>query len=136
MLLNEKHIEEGLEHKYLREIKIQYHSDNRKHRYELVEKPKKKKKKFIRNFKDKKLAVKVIMDCRATSVHKCRIWLGLFKYDVISTKLIGSFEGQNMLTQWNVLSYRVDLDFHDYELPIEIDENGHSDRNIDYEIKR
>ena len=76
------------------------------------------------------------MDCRATSVHKCRIWLGLFKYDVISTKLIGSFEGQNMLTQWNVLSYRVDLDFHDYELPIEIDENGHSDRNNDYEIKR
>ena len=26
--------------------------------------------------------------------------------------------------------------FHDYKHAIEIDENGHSDRNIDYEIKR
>ena len=44
MLLNEKHIEEGLDHKDLWEITIQYHSDHRKHRYELVDKPKKKKK--------------------------------------------------------------------------------------------
>ena len=133
MLLNAKHIAEGLDHKNLREITIQCHSDHIKHKYELVNKPKKK---CIRNFKDEKLAVKVIMDCRTTSVHKFRTWLGLFKYDVISTKLVSSFEGQNMLTQWNVLSYRVDLYFHEYELPIEIDENGHSYRNIDYEIKR
>ena len=26
--------------------------------------------------------------------------------------------------------------FHDYKLAIEIDENGHSNGNIDYEIKR
>ena len=26
--------------------------------------------------------------------------------------------------------------FHDYKLAIEIDGNGHSDRNVDYEIKR
>ena len=26
--------------------------------------------------------------------------------------------------------------FHDYKLTIEIDENGHGDRNIDYEIRR
>ena len=36
-----------------------------------------------------------------------------------------------METQYNVLSYRTDLHFHDYKLAIEIDENGHSDRNID-----
>ena len=41
-----------------------------------------------------------------------------------------------MQTQFNVLGYRIDLYFHDYKLAIEIDENGHSDRNIDYEIKR
>ena len=35
-----------------------------------------------------------------------------------------------------VLSYRIDLYFHDYKLSIEIHENGHSNRNIDYEIKR
>ena len=30
----------------------------------------------------------------------------------------------------------MDLYFHDYKLAIEINENGHSERNIDYEIKR
>ena len=35
-----------------------------------------------------------------------------------------------------MLGYRIDLYFHDYKLAIEIDENGHSNRNIDYEIKR
>ena len=42
MWLNEKHIEQGLDHKNLREITTKYHSDNRKHRYELVDEPKKK----------------------------------------------------------------------------------------------
>ena len=32
--------------------------------------------------------------------------------------------------------YRIDLYFHDNNLVIEIDENGLSDRNIAYEIKR
>ena len=41
-----------------------------------------------------------------------------------------------MQTQYNVLGYRIDLNFHDYKLAIEIDENGSSDRNIDNEIKR
>ena len=41
-----------------------------------------------------------------------------------------------MQTQHNVLAYRIDLYFHDYKVAIEIDENGNSDRNIDYEIKR
>ena len=36
----------------------------------------------------------------------------------------------------NVLGCRMDLHFHDYKLAIQIDENGHSDRSIDYEIKR
>ena len=31
--------------------------------------------------------------------------------------------------------YRIDLYFYHYKLAIEIDKNGHSDRNIDYEIK-
>ena len=41
-----------------------------------------------------------------------------------------------MQTQYTVLSYRIDLYFHDYKLAIEIDENGHSNRTTDYEIKR
>ena len=52
------------------------------------------------------------------------------------TKIISAFEGKNMQTQHNVLGYRIDLYFHDYKVAIEIDKNGNSDRNIDYEIKR
>ena len=41
-----------------------------------------------------------------------------------------------MQTQYNVLGYKIDLYFRDYKFAIEIDENRHSNRNIDYEIKR
>ena len=47
---------------------------------------------------------------------------------------MSSFEGENMQTQDKV--FKFDLYFHDCKLAIEIDENGHSDRTIDYEIKR
>ena len=47
-----------------------------------------------------------------------------------------SFEVENMQTQYSVLGYRNDFYFHDYKLATEIDENKHSSRNIDYEIKR
>ena len=47
-----------------------------------------------------------------------------------------AFEGENMQTQYSVLSYRIDLYFHKYKLAIEVDELGHNDRNIDYEIQR
>ena len=48
---------------------------------------------------------------------------------------MSSFEGENMQTQYSVLGYRIDVYFHDYKLEIEIDENGHGDRKIGYEIK-
>ena len=41
-----------------------------------------------------------------------------------------------MQTQYNVVGYTIDLYFHEYELAIEVDELGHNDRNIDYEIQR
>ena len=48
---------------------------------------------------------------------------------------MSSFEIEKMQTQCNVLSYRIDLYFHDHMLPIKIDENGQSNRkkNIDCE---
>ena len=46
------------------------------------------------------------------------------------------FKGENIQTQYSVLGYGIHLYFHDYKLEIEIDENDHSDRNIDYELKR
>ena len=41
-----------------------------------------------------------------------------------------------METQYSVLGYRIHLYFHDYKLVIEIDENGQSDKNIDFQMKR
>ena len=41
-----------------------------------------------------------------------------------------------METQYNVLSYRVDLYINDYKLSIEIDWNVNNDKNIGYKRKR
>ena len=41
-----------------------------------------------------------------------------------------------MQAQSSVLGYRTDLYFNDYKLAIEFDENGHSNRNKDYKIKK
>ena len=49
---------------------------------------------------------------------------------------MSSLEGQNMQTRYNALSFRLDLYFHGYKFAIEIDENRHSNRNIDDKIKR
>ena len=70
------------------------------------------------------------MDYRTTSAHKFRIqttWCYFNKRTISAKKIICSFE---------VLSYRIGLYFHEYKLAIEIDKNGHIDRDIDYEIKR
>ena len=45
------------------------------------------------------------------------------------------FEGEDMQTQYRVLSYRIDLYFHKYKLAIEVDELGHADRNASDEIE-
>ena len=83
------------------------------------------------------------MDFGTILAHKLRTRLEIKQRDVILlkeqsmvTKIMSSFEGENMQTQYNVLSYRIDLYFPDYKLAIETDENGHSDGSIDYEIKR
>ena len=51
------------------------------------------------------------------------------------TKIMSSFEGENMQTQYNDLGYRISQYFHDHKLAIQIDENGRSNRNIYYDIK-
>ena len=78
-----------------------------------------------------------------TTTHKSRTRLGFKQYDVILTKeqlvltkMKSSSEGENMQRQNSALDYRIDLYFHEYKLEIEIDENNHSNRNIDYEINR
>ena len=72
-----------------------------------------------------------------------RALLGFREHDIILTKeqsvlisVMDAFKGENMQTQYSVLAYRINLYFHDYKLPEEVDEEGHKNRNIDHEIKR
>ena len=138
--LNEKHIEEKLGHKNLPVITNKYDPVYKKHRYELVDKPKKQpNRRFLRS----DLALKVIMDCRTDESCNLKRNLGFTLDDVINTKeqtvinsIKDTFERENMQTQYTVLNYRIDLYFHKYKLAIEVDELGHNDRNIDYEIQR
>ena len=58
---NEKHIEQKLGHKNWPAIANKYDPVCKKHRYELVDKPKKQPK---RSFLPSDLALKVLMDCR------------------------------------------------------------------------
>ena len=77
------------------------------------------------------------MDCKRRSAHEFKTRLGFKQYEVIFTvltKIMSSFEGENMQTY--VLSYRIELYFQDYKLAIEIDQNGHNIRNIDFKIKK
>ena len=50
--LNEKHIEEGLYHKNVREVTTNYHSDHRKHMYELTN-----QKTIQKNFYRRKISI-------------------------------------------------------------------------------
>ena len=89
------------------------------------------------------IIIPVIMHCRTPEPCKCKRSLGFKLHDVIncneqrvleSTK--NASEGENMQTQYSVLGYKIDLYFHEYKLAIKVDELGHNDRNIDYEIEK
>ena len=58
------------------------------------------------------------------------------KEQTVINSIKDAFDGEDIQTQYTVLNYRIDLYFHEYKLEIEVDESGHNDRNIDYEIER
>ena len=87
----------------------------------------------------------MIMDCRATSTVNFRIGLGLGfnQHDPIMTqeqsillKIVTVFAVEEIILQHNVLDYRIDANFFKHKLAIEVEEQGHNDRDIDYEIER
>ena len=47
-----------------------------------------------------------------------------------------AFTGEEMIHQFGVGKYRIDLYFLKYKLAIEVDEFGHRDRDIGYEVER
>ena len=138
--LNEKYIQEKLGHKNLPVITNNYDPVYKKHTYELVGKPKKQpNRRFLRS----DLTLKVIMDCRTDESCNLKRNLGFRLHNVINTKeqtvlksIKDAFEGEDMQTQYSVLSYRIDLYFHKYKLAIEVDELGHADRNLSNETER
>ena len=83
------------------------------------------------------------MGNRSPKAIEFRSKLGFTRYDITLKKessvlksITDTFEGGNTETQYYVLTYKIDLYFHDYKLAIEVDEKKHKDRRIDYEIKR
>ena len=89
------------------------------------------------------MVLKIIMGCRTDESCNLKRNLGVNLHDVINTKeqtvlrsIKEAFEGEDMKTQYTVISYRFDLYFHKHKLTIEIDELGHADRNLNKEIER
>ena len=117
-----------------------YDKEYKKCRFELIDDSiKESHRKFIRN----DLTLKIIKDCRTNESCIFKRNLGFTLHDVINTKeqtvinsIKDAFEEENMLTQYTILGYRIDFYFHKYKVAIEVDELGHNDRNIDYEIQR
>ena len=52
------------------------------------------------------------------------------------TKIFTFFAAEEIILQYNTLGYRVDAYLPKHKLGIEIDQQGHHDRSIDYEIER
>ena len=58
------------------------------------------------------------------------------KKQTVLESIKDAFEREDTQNQYTVIGYRTDLYFHEYKLATEVDELGHNDRNIDYEIQR
>ena len=98
-------------------------------------------KKFMEAHVD--VIIPIIMHCRTPESCKFKRNLGFKLHDVINCKeqtvlesINDTFEGDDMQTQYIFIGYRIDFCFHEYKMAIEVDELGHNDRNIDYEIQR
>ena len=83
------------------------------------------------------------MDCRTIPAVNFKTRLGFSQHDPIMTqeqsilsKIVTSFAAEEIILQHNVLGYRIDAYFSKHKLAIEVDEQGHNNRNIDYEIRR
>ena len=53
----------------------------------------------------------------------------------ILSKIVILFAAEKIILQHNVLGDRIDAYFPKYKLAIEVDEQGHNDRDIDYETE-
>ena len=93
---------------------------------------------------------KIIKNCRVkksnrdnTNRENFRILLGFKEKDLFITKeesvlikIMKVLSMERILLQYFVLNYKIYVYFPEHKLAIEIDEKGHTDRKIDYEIER
>ena len=138
--LNEKHIEEQLEHSNFQAATLQYPPKLRKQRQKLQNcgnyQP-------CRKSLEEGFAKQVIIDCRTTPAVDFKAKSGFRQHDPIMTqdqsvltKIMTVFAAEEIILQYNVSGHRVDAYLLKYKLGIEIDEQGHNGRSIDYEIER
>ena len=138
--LNETNIKDQLKHSNLAAVTLQYSSERRKQRQELQDcgnhQP-------CRRFLEADFAMQIMMYCKTTPAVNFKTKLEFNHHDPIMTqeqsllsKIVTLFACKKIILQFNVPGYRIDAYFPKYKLAIEIDEHGHNDRDIDYEIKR
>ena len=138
--LNETNIKDQLKHSNLAAATLQYSSELRKQRQELQDcgnhRP-------CRRFLEEDFAMQTIMDCRTTPAVNFKTNLGFTQHDPIMSqeqsvlsKIVTLFAAEKIILPHNVLGYKIDAYFPKYKLAIEVDEQGHNDRDIDYEIER
>ena len=138
--LNEKHIETQLEYSNLPSITEKCDLMYKKCRSELQNCGKSQP---CRRFLEEAFSIQIIMDCRTTPAVNFRTRLEFHQHDPIMTqeqsilsKMVTIFAVEEITLQQNVLGYRIDAYFPKYKLAIEIDEQRHNDRDIEYEIER
>ena len=85
--------------------------------------------------------MQIIIDCGTTPAVDFKTRLGFNQHNSIITqeqsilsKIETLFAAGEIILQHNVVGYRTDAHFRKYKLAIEFDEQGHNDRDIDYEI--
>ena len=114
----------------------------KKRRFKLVDEPKYHPfRRFIRN----DLTEKIVKALRKNKINAFRRSAGFNVTDTFNSKqqsiaetIKQIFDGEDIQTEYKVpgLDYRIDIYPREYKLVVEVDEYGHSDRDIEYEEER
>ena len=137
--LNEKHLEIKLGHSNLSMLTLKNAACFEKQRCELIDNKYQPCRRFIRE----DLAIQLIIDTRTLPSIDFKNKLGFYCQDPILTqeqsiltKIKDSFSTEKIIFQHFVLGYKIDAYFLKHKLAIEVDERGHNDRDLEYEIER
>ena len=88
---------------------------------------------YVLNKCRKSSKLNALADILGVKLHKNK-WL--VKEQGSLQNIMDVFKGEEMLTQFNVDGYRIDLYFPRHKLAVECDEFGHKDRDIECEVRR